>query len=167
MGECNVRERLLVGLGIVGAAMVFSAIFVGRTGSKSIPCPVCGRVDDLASVDPIGTHLSKAVLLGEGVALDYAEAAKWFRKEADQGNNDARYYLGYLYYIGRGVLQDYLLAHMWFNLAASGFSESVSLDREKLDQAIGKRDLVASKMTPAQITEAKRMAREWIRKMER
>ena len=56
------RERLLVGLGLVGAAMVFSAIAVGRSGSKSIPCPVCGRVDDLASVDPIGTHLFKAVL---------------------------------------------------------------------------------------------------------
>lgn len=62
MGERKVRERLLVGLGLVGAAMVFSAIAVGRIGSKSIPCPVCGRVDDLASVDPIGTFLSKAVL---------------------------------------------------------------------------------------------------------
>jgi hypothetical protein len=62
MGERKVRERLLVGLGLVGAAMVFSAIAVGCSGSKSIPCPVCGRVDDLASVDPIGTFLSKAVL---------------------------------------------------------------------------------------------------------
>jgi hypothetical protein len=57
-----VRERLFLGLGLVGAAMVFSAIAVGRSGSKSIPCPICGRIDDLAFVDPIGTHLGKAVL---------------------------------------------------------------------------------------------------------
>ena len=56
------RERLLLGLGLVGAAMVFSAIAVGRSGSKSIPCPICRRIDYLALVDPIGTHLCKAVL---------------------------------------------------------------------------------------------------------
>ena len=56
------RERLLLGLGLVGAAMVFFAIAVGRSGSRSIPCPVCGRIDDLALVDPIGTHMFKAVL---------------------------------------------------------------------------------------------------------
>ena len=56
------RERLFLGLGLVGAAMVFSAIAVGRRGSKSIPCPICGRVDDLALVDTIGTHLFKAIL---------------------------------------------------------------------------------------------------------
>jgi len=57
-----VRERLLLGLGLVGAAMVFFAIAVGRSSSKSIPCPICGRIDDLALVDPIGTHMFKAVL---------------------------------------------------------------------------------------------------------
>ena len=56
------RERLVLGLGLVGAAMVFSAIAVGRSGSKSIPCPICGRIDELAFVDPIGTHLGKAIL---------------------------------------------------------------------------------------------------------
>lgn len=61
-GERTVRERLLLGLGLVGAAMVFFAIAVARGGSKSIPCPVCGRIEDLALVDPIGIHLDKAVL---------------------------------------------------------------------------------------------------------
>ena len=56
------RDRLVLGLGLVGAAMVFSAIAAGRSGSKSIPCHICGRVDNLESVDPIGTHLCKAVL---------------------------------------------------------------------------------------------------------
>ena len=56
------RERLFLGLGLVGAAMVFFAIAVGRSRSVSIPCPTCGRMDDLALVDPIGIHLDKAVL---------------------------------------------------------------------------------------------------------
>lgn len=56
------RERLLLGLGLVGAAMVFFAITVSRRGSKSTPCSICGRIEDLALVDPIGTHLLKAIL---------------------------------------------------------------------------------------------------------
>ncbi|HZW37325.1 MAG: hypothetical protein ACM319_01805 [Deltaproteobacteria bacterium] len=55
-------KRLLLGLGLVGAAMVFLAVAVCRRGSISPPCPICGRVDDLAAVDPIGTHLGRAVL---------------------------------------------------------------------------------------------------------
>ncbi len=42
--------------------------------------------------------------------------------------------------------------------AASRFSTS---EAEKRDQAVKDRDVVASKMTPAQIAEAQRLAREW------
>ena len=56
-----------------------------------------------------------------------------------------------MYSSGEGVPQDYTLAHMWFNLAgASG-----------LEEAHGTRDTVAKLMTPAQIAEAQRLAREW------
>jgi len=57
-----VRERLLLGLGLVGAAMVFFAVAVRRSGSRSTPCSICGRIEDLAFVDPIGTHLIRAIL---------------------------------------------------------------------------------------------------------
>jgi hypothetical protein len=56
------RNRLFLGLGLVGSAMVILAIATCRRRSLSSPCPVCGRRDDLALVDPIGTHLGKAVL---------------------------------------------------------------------------------------------------------
>lgn len=59
----NIRERIFLGLGLVGAAMVFFAVTVGRGRTvSSIPCPICGRIDDLGSVDPIGIHLDKAVI---------------------------------------------------------------------------------------------------------
>ena len=52
---------------------------------------------------------------------------------------------------GRGVAQDYVSALMWFDLAAvDGVSNSAK-----------GRDLVAAKMTPAQIAEAQKLAREW------
>jgi hypothetical protein len=44
---------------------------------------------------------------------------------------------------------------MWFNLAASGEGNT-----ELRNQAAKSRDGVAAKMTPDQITEAQRMARE-------
>jgi TPR repeat protein len=57
-----------------------------------------------------------------------------------------------MYANGHGVPQDYVLAHMWFNLAAAtGMVETAAADR----------DMVAAKMTPAQIAEAQKLAREW------
>ena len=61
-----------------------------------------------------------------------------------------------MYYNGQGVLQDYVQAHMWLNIAASSFPPGK--DR---DNMVKNRDLVAKRMTPAQISEAKKLAREW------
>ena len=56
---------------------------------------------------------------------------------------------------GRGVLQDYVRAHMWLNLAAVG-------DVVDEEEAVKLRDMVAGLMTPDQIAEAQKMAREWL-----
>jgi TPR repeat protein len=95
---------------------------------------------------------------GHGVPQDYGEAAKWFRLAAEQGNATAQSNLGGMYYGGQGVPQDYVQAHMWVDLAASRFPPSATEDR---DQAAHHRDIVASHMTPEQIAEAQRLAREW------
>lgn len=92
---------------------------------------------------------------GVGVTQDDAEAAGWYQKSAEQGHAYALYNLGVLYIAGEGVLQDYMKAHMFINLAAS-----VSKD-ELRDRAQESRSSIASKMTPAQITEAQKQAREW------
>ena len=88
---------------------------------------------------------------GQGVPQDYAEAVKWWRRAAEQGEASAQNNLGVVYYNGEGVTQDYTLAHMWFNLAGAGC----------LEEARGTRDTVAKLMTPVQIAEAQRLAREW------
>ena len=56
---------------------------------------------------------------GRGVRLDYAEAAKWYRKAAEQGNSDAQYSLGHMYLFGLGVRQSSRDAANWFLKAAA------------------------------------------------
>ena len=49
---------------------------------------------------------------------NYAEAAKWWRLAADQGNTFAQYNLGTLYDDGKGVPQNKAEALKWYHLAA-------------------------------------------------
>ncbi len=86
--------------------------------------------------------------LSAGVPVDEAEAAKWYRKAADQGDAGAQAFLGYTYEEGMGVPKDYVLAYMWLNLAAAQGNKD-------------ERDDLAQHMTPEQIAEAQKLAREW------
>ena len=56
----------------------------------------------------------------EGVRTekDYAEAAKWYRKAAEQGNAQAQYQLGYMYDYGKGVPKDKEEVVKWWRKAA-------------------------------------------------
>jgi uncharacterized protein len=89
---------------------------------------------------------------GVGAQRDYSEAAKWFRKAAEQDSIDAQFNLGEMYELGNGVSQDYVLAYMWFTLVASHGTRPY---------ATRARDRVAQQMTPDQIAQAERLAREW------
>ena len=92
---------------------------------------------------------------GLGVPQDYAEAITWYRQAAEQGNADAQGNLGLMYAKGEGVPQDNVEAHMWFNLAAS------RLTGEHRERTVAVRDDLAARMTPADLSEAQRLAREW------
>ena len=82
---------------------------------------------------------------------NYKEAVKWWKLAAEQGDADAQYNLGHMYYKGQGFPQDYALAHMWFNIC------SPSKDEECMDN----RNIVEKEMTPQQIEKAQEMARNW------
>ena len=88
---------------------------------------------------------------GEGIPQDSVEALKWFRRAANQGEANAQCFLGLMYFEGRGVPQDFVSAHMWLNFAAASGIEDAAEYRHAL----------TAKMTPAQIAEAQRLAREW------
>ncbi len=93
---------------------------------------------------------------GLGVPQDYARAVGWWRKAAEHGYANAQFFLGLMYREGQVVPQDYAQAHRWYNLAASRFPPG-----EERDKAVKNRDHVAKRMTPAQIAEAQKLAREW------
>jgi hypothetical protein len=82
---------------------------------------------------------------------DYATAVRLIGPLAEQGDASAQYMLGVFYDNGLGVPQNRVHAHMWLNLAATQGKEG----------AAAFRDLVARLMTPAQIAEAQKLAREW------
>src|SRR5665213_2707286 len=110
-----------------------------------------------------------AARASDSTQQDYVEGMKWYRSAADQGLAAAQYNLGEMYQGGKGVSAGeqagenrflvttvccqplYVMAHMWFNLAGAQGDK----------RAAEARDAVAKKMTPDQIAEAQRMAREW------
>ena len=55
---------------------------------------------------------------GEGVPEDAAEAVRWFRLAAEQGDATAQFNLGVMYDNGEGVPKDAAEAVRWFRLAA-------------------------------------------------
>ena len=95
--------------------------------------------------------LAQLHLRGRGVLQDYEEAIKWLQRAAEQGKPFAWWDLGKMYRDGKGVPQNYVLAHMWLNLtAADGWRVAAE-----------ERDALARLMTPAQIADAQKLAREW------
>ena len=91
---------------------------------------------------------------GTGVTKDYDQSAQWYLKAAEQGFPPAQSNLGIMYALGWGVPKDYVEAYKWYFIAlAQGFD----LAQEGLN-------IVAKKMTSADIAKAERVAKEWLSK---
>jgi TPR repeat protein len=88
---------------------------------------------------------------GWGVNEDNSEAAKWYRLAAEQGHSGAQANLGVMYANGEGLPHDFVKAHMWSSLAAA----------QGVAEAMQNRDIIAGLMSPEQVAEAERLAREW------
>jgi TPR repeat protein len=126
--------------------------------------------------------LAKQYFTGDGVPSDYAEAAGWLAKAAEQGFAVARAGLGNMYLEGQGVPQDDVTAYMLFNFA---LEDQVNLDvvaeevRNRdafanistllvigdfdvfVEEVRKNRDALAKTLTPLEIVQAKRLAEEW------
>lgn len=91
---------------------------------------------------------------GRGVPQNHAQARMWYGKAAAQGHPIAQNNLAELYFAGLGGPPDYVRAYMWESLAAS------HMQGEEKKQAEENLEDVAQRMTPAQITEAKRLSQQ-------
>jgi TPR repeat protein len=101
-----------------------------------------GDLSRLLATYDIETHVPKADINS-------------LRNAAEQGDAEAQFDLGVAYTRGQGVPQDYLEAHKWANLAAARAHSNVQ------QQYAENRDALTKRMTPAQIAEAQKLAREW------
>jgi hypothetical protein len=88
---------------------------------------------------------------GQGVSKNRLEAAKWYRKAADQGYTNSQVNLGTMYANGQGVPRNHVTAYFWWSLAAANGYK----------QAAGFLKTLEKRMIPAQIAEAREMAAKW------
>ncbi len=82
---------------------------------------------------------------------DYDTALKEWRPLAEQGFALSQFNLGLMYAKGQGVAQNYIQAYMWETLAAAQGNDNASKGLEILEK----------QMSPDQLAEAQRLAREW------
>jgi len=115
------------------------------------------------NIKKIITGLILSLLLGSGVAVaadfnkglnayqsgDFKTALAEWTPLAEQGDAEAQYSLGIMHDVGEGVLIDYKRAYMWFNLSSYNGS----------GPARNKMDVLAKKMSHAQIDKAQDMSR--------
>ncbi|HMB77278.1 MAG TPA: tetratricopeptide repeat protein, partial [Kiloniellaceae bacterium] len=140
--------------------------------------PSCSVADDAWAAGTAGSGI-EAFEKG-----DYERALAIWRTEADNGDREAAFQVGYLYDTGKGVPEDNALAASWyskaavlghpfgqFNLAAM-FANGDGVVRDRVlaymlfDLAADRdadgareRDLLASEMTPLEIARANRLTR--------
>ena len=88
---------------------------------------------------------------GEGMAKDQVEAVKWFRKAAEQNYAPAQNNLGVCFYNGDGVAKDWVEAYKWLLLPARQGNEDAKKNMTVLE----------SKLTPEQIAEGQKRARDF------
>lgn len=104
-------------------------------------------------------NLGVAYVAGYGVARDHQQGVFWYRKAAEQGLDRAQNNLGYMYANGQGVLRDYVEAYKWYELALVNATHDEARETAKKN-----RDDLARRMTPTQVAEAQKRAREWQKK---
>jgi hypothetical protein len=122
-----------------------------RAVARPARAAVVPNVPESRSVRSSGIAPSSA---SDQFGQDYAALVN----SAEHGDATAQYNLAVMYDSGRGVLQDYVMAHKWYNLAASHYA---TWEADLGASAARSRDRLTTRMTPAQIAEAQKMAREW------
>jgi len=83
-----------------------------------------GHAEAYEGLRTLGEHWTRAQFflgslndLGEGIEQNYAEALRWYRLAADQGDEESQYRIGMMYAEGRGVEQDLSEAAKWFRVS--------------------------------------------------
>jgi TPR repeat protein len=88
---------------------------------------------------------------GQGVQQSHVEAAKWYRKAADRGHGGAQLNLSVSYFNGKGVPKNEKLAYFWCLVSCAQADQHAARNR----------DIIETKLSPAQRAEVQAAARAW------
>jgi hypothetical protein len=91
---------------------------------------------------------------GRGVEVNPKDAAKWYRKAAEKGVQDAQFRLGGCYERGEGVPKDMEYAYGWYSVSAH-------IGNPKAAEAL---KAASGRMSDAEKTSAEKLAQEMIQK---
>jgi len=111
--------------------------------------------------DEAWLHQREACHEGDGVPQNDAQVICWWSRVAERGYQDAMYGLGCVYADNESVHKDYIKAYMWFNIT-NECKHTVGgrvLFNPSSDEQMG---WLEPSITPEEISEAERLAREWI-----
>ncbi|HEY3326356.1 MAG TPA: tetratricopeptide repeat protein [Novimethylophilus sp.] len=132
---------------------------------------------------------SRAAALAPWIQKATGQVADQYRKAAEQGEAQAQFNLGWMYYTGQGVTQDYRQAADWYHKAAEqglsiaqynlglmyGTGQGVTQDYIEAHKwwniagnggnagGIKNREIVEKMMTPDQIAEAQQRTSAWMK----
>ena len=132
----------------LGLVLASAGLGIPRDGTESMYwLRLAAENGDARAQFNLGRNYERA----DDVPRDLAEGLRLYRLAAEQGYAEALFALGDMCRSGRGVEQDDVQAYLWYELAASR------------EHAFGarSRDRTANRLTPEQVAEAQRLAREW------
>jgi TPR repeat protein len=153
----NVKKILLIVCVLVVAAGVAALIYNHSISEAPEQAPpIVKPAIDITALkakaeqgDPQGQlRLGKAFAEGQGVPLDYKQAAYWYGLAATNGNSEGQADLGELYQAGQGVKRDLTNAARLFTQAAQGGNVTGQFDLAYLyenGQGVPKNQQLAAK----------------------
>jgi len=99
--------------------VIMEKSWLGKMFSSSPKPRLAAAPLDMDAVDAEAQfHLGLQFATGTGATQDYAQAADWYRKAAEQNHGLAQFNLGIMYARGQGVARDDAQSAVWFGRAA-------------------------------------------------
>ena len=145
---------------ILIAAMLFPGLINVASADLQNASATVKNAQTVASqtvrVVPVAGH--RATANPKPMAEKYAAILKDLRPLAEQGNAEAQYKLGLMYFRGEGVPQNYIAACMWLFLANAGATGDFGADTMKA------RFEVETMIPPDAVNHAQQLAIEWQKK---
>jgi TPR repeat protein len=111
-----------------------------------------------AGYAPAQVILGNLYFRGDGIAADQKTGADWYLKAAEQDDVVAEFLIANLYMTGQGVQEDLVQAYKWLLIAEGANHPDAKKTAEEREK------LIVGRVGPAQVAEAEKQAKDWVKK---